>query len=379
MKLKYWIMLLIVLGACKEKYVVNTNVPAAGYLVVEGFINITGTTDIMMTRSSGLDSPILIPEPGAQVEIQSQNGATYPLFESQSGHYSVNNLLLDPTQLYGLHIKTVKGKEYLSDFTVVKIAPPIDTVTWSANSDAVTIYVSSHDNQVQPGYYQWKFEETWRYTSAFSSSLLYVKEDSNLITRPNSDMFYICWQSDLSNTIIISNTEKLSSNVIYKYQITQIPYSSSDKLIERYSILVKQYSLTKDWYEWNLKVRRNTEQLGSIFDAQPSETGGNIHCTTDPTEKVIGFIGSTTETEKRIFIDRIELPPAVVFNPYTNCKADTIPNNQTDIINQFSGGFSIPTHYYYKNGFIVGVICGEPECVDCRLAGGTNVQPPFWQ
>ncbi len=67
------------------------------------------------------------------------------------------------------------------------------------------------------------------------------------------------------------------------------------------------------------KVQRNTEQLGSIFDALPSETGGNIHNTADPTEMVIGFIGTSTETEKRIFINRTQLPPTVVYSGYETC------------------------------------------------------------
>jgi hypothetical protein len=134
----------------------------------------------------------------------------------------------------------------------------------------------------------------------------------------------------LSTTISIANTEKLTANVIYQFPLTQIPYNTSDKLIDRYSILVKQYALTRDWYEWNQKIKKNTEQLGSIFDAQPSETGGNIHCVTDPLETVVGFVGCTTETEKRIFIDRTEIPRGIISTGYEFCVPDTVaPNPST--------------------------------------------------
>ena len=377
MKFRHGFIIMILFWGCKEKYVVQTNTPAAGFLVVEGFINMSGTTNIMMTRSSGLDSPMLIPEPGALVEVQSDKGSSYPLTETPGGHYSGSATFLDPTQQYRLHILTANGKEYLSDLSVAKITPPIDTVNWTGNSTAVTIYVSTHDSQNQPGYYQWQYDETWKYTSAISSTIEY--KDNQIIVRPDSDQFYYCWRSDVSTTINIANTEKLSENVIFQYPLTQVPYATTNKLIDRYSILVRQFALTREWYEWNQKIKRNTEQLGSIFDAQPSETGGNIHCITDPTETVVGFVGCTTETQKRIFIDRNDIPPAVVFSGYEFCQKDTIGLDSTVIHNHFSDGFHIPTHPVYILGLLKGYESSSPDCVDCRLKGGTTVMPSFWQ
>ncbi len=74
----------------------------------------------------------------------------------------------------------------------------------------------------------------------------------------------------------------------------------------------------------NKKLKNNTEQLGSIFDAQPSETGGNLHCKTDPTEQVIGFIGCSSQTQKRIFINRYELPDVSVLTGYEVCSIDSV-------------------------------------------------------
>ena len=382
MKIRYWSILLVLSGGCKEKYVVNVHTPDTGYLVVEGFINVSGKTDMLLTRSSGLDTPRLIPEPGANVDIQMQNGPSYFLAEGVSGHYSIDSLNLDPAQQYRLHIQTANGKEYLSDYSVVKITPPIDSVNWTGTSNSVTgnqinIFVTTHDNLSQPGYYQWQYEETWKYYAKYSSVLEY--QSGSLVLRPDNDLIYTCWNTDLSTTISIANTEKLSSNVIYQYPLTQIPYNSSDKLISRYSILVKQFALTKDWYEWNQKIKKNTEQLGSIFDAQPSETGGNIHSVTDPGETVIGFIGCTTETERRIFIDRSEIPHGTISDGYDFCEPDTVGLTQADWDIAFKPGFLIPITYAIVHNAIVGIQSSRPACVDCRVKGGTTVKPPFWQ
>jgi hypothetical protein len=167
--------------------------------------------------------------------------------------------------------------------------------------------------------------------------------------------------------------------VIYQYPLTQISYNSSDKLINRYSILVKQYALTSEWYEWNQKIKKNTEQLGSIFDAQPSQTGGNIHCLSDLNETVIGFVGCTTETDQRIFIDRTEIPRGTIPNGYDYCEIDTVKPVQPDIDFHFQGGANIPINFVYHNNVLVGVESSIAECVDCRLKGGTTIEPSFWK
>jgi Domain of unknown function (DUF4249) len=377
MKMKHWVLMLFVLGSCTDKYVANIKGQATGFLVVEGFINITGTTNIQLSRSTGLDSPVFIPETGAQVEIQSTNGLSVPLSEIISGNYSDSGLNLDPTQQYRLHIKTSNGKDYLSDLSSVNISPPIDSLNWTAASDGVSIYVTTHNPSVQPGYYQWSYDETWEYTSKYQSVLAY--DGSGLVLRTDSQSIWTCWQSDASTTINIASTEKLSSNVIYEYPVTLIPYDNTNKLIQEYSILVKQTVLSEDWYEWIQKVQRNTEQLGSIFDALPSETGGNIHNTTDPMETVIGFVGTSTETEKRLFINRTQIPPTVVYTGYEDCTQSTTGLDAASLNAQFGKGIYIPTYYNYYMGFPVSVNSSVPICVDCRLKGGTLIKPAFWQ
>jgi hypothetical protein len=131
----------------------------------------------------------------------------------------------------------------------------------------------------------------------------------------------------------------------------------------------------------SLKVKRNTELIGSIFDAQPSELSGNIHGITDPSETVIGYVGCSTETEKRIFIDRYDIPPGIVFTGYEACQDYGLDKGDAlGIAEAFAPGISnTPTHFIYTLGFLTGVAYASSPCVDCRLKGGTTVKPPFWQ
>lgn len=381
MKAKSRFLILIFFWACKDKFTPEVHFPSAGFLVVEGYINTgSGPTTITLTRAASLDSIAIIPEPGAAVDVQSGNGVSYPLKEQSPGTYTIDQIPVNSGRQYRVQIKTSNGKEYLSDLSDVNISPPIDTIEWKPGSGEITIDVSTHDSQNKSLYYQWEYEETWQYHSAYDSKLEYVKKDSTVITRPNSDLIYYCWSSDQSTDILIASTVSLNSDIVYQFPLTHISYSTSNKLVLRYSILVKQIVLTKDWYDWKVKLKKNTEQLGSIFDPQPSETGGNVHCTTDPGETVVGFIGCTSQTEKRIYIDRSQLPTVNIFSGYEICSLDTVPNDPVDFARYYGTGFGIPIQPMHNaSGNISGILSASGGCVDCRLRGGTPDKPDFWQ
>jgi hypothetical protein len=369
-------LVFVFIWSCKDKYMPKINYPPSGFLVVEGIINTgAGPTTVTLTRASRLDSIVILPETGAEIDVQSDQGISFPLSEQANGNYTINQLSVDPTRKYRIHIKTSNGKQYLSALSDVKITPPIDSVGWSAGPDAVTVYVSTHDNQGKSIYYQWNFEETWKYNSAYPSRYQY--DSGNILPRPDPDSLHNCWISNQSSELNLASSENLSADVIYQFPLTKISYFTTNRLVNRYSILVKQYSLSKEWYEWKEKLKKNTEELGSIFDPQPSQTGGNIVCTTDPIETVVGFVGCTSETEKRIFIDRSQLPAVNIFTGYELCSLDSV--KKKDWGTYFGTGFGLPVDVVNKDGEIAFVFGSARACIDCRLKGGTTIKPDFWQ
>jgi hypothetical protein len=374
-----WFILLISVVGCREKYNAPVRPSPGGYLVVEGFINAGfGSTDFTLSRTTGLDSPYILPETGAVVAVESSDGNHYPLTDLGNGRYSIPQVNVDPALTYRLHIHTARGSEYLSDTVSPKMAPPVDSLSWKASADGVWIYVTTHDDSDNSRYYQWKFEETWEYNSAFISSLEYAG-GGKLVPRPLSEQVYVCYLSSPSSSIAVGSSEKLQRDIIQEFPLLYIPYATTNRLERKYSILVKQYALSKEWYEWEQKVKKNTEELGSIFDAQPSDISGNLHSLSDPSEPVIGYVGCSSETEKRIFIDRTQLPQAYIFTGYEDCEQDTLPNDVKDIEDAFDNGLAIPLSGIYHNGFLVAITAGSTFCVDCRIMGGVLTRPDFWQ
>jgi len=381
MKITRWLILLMLLGSCKDKYTAPVHIPASGFLVVEGFINAgNGSTDFTLSRATGLDSPYVLQEAGASVIVESEGGNQYPLTEKGNGNYSIDQLPLDLSQRYRVRIKTTDGKEYLSDLSSAKITPPIDSVSWKPEDGGVRIFVTTHDPTNNSRYYQWNYEETWEYESQYISTLEYL--GAGLFKqRADSDYVHICYIGDISTSISVGSTAKLNDDVMFEYPLTFISYLASNKLSRKYSILVKQYALTKEWYEWKEKIKKNTEELGSIFDAQPSDISGNIHCVSNPGEPVIGYVGCTSETEKRIFIARSDLPQTQVHTGYEQCIEDTIPNAEPNIMIYFESGVNLPVMPIYstRGPGIVAYTGASKFCVDCREAGGVLKKPDFWQ
>jgi hypothetical protein len=157
--------------------------------------------------------------------------------------------------------------------------------------------------------------------------------------------------------------------VLYQSPIAFIP-STSEKIETEYSILLKEYALTADAYNFWSNLKTNSEQLGSIFDAQPSQINGNIHCITNPQEPVIGYIGASTVTSKRIFISQYQLPLWTPTYPYT-CEIDSIKYQ--------IGAYQ---SFFYKPPVEIPLTAGGATytyytCADCTIRG--SLKPPsFW-
>ncbi len=70
--------------------------------------------------------------------------------------------------------------------------------------------------------------------------------------------------------------------------------TGSEKLSVAYSDLIRQYAISKEAFNFWTNLKKNTEQLGSLFDLQPFTELGNIQCINNPSVKCIGYISFST-------------------------------------------------------------------------------------
>jgi hypothetical protein len=380
------LILIISFMGCRKPYNPPAITAPGSYLVVEGVINAgADSTIIKLSQTVPLSDSArtLNTVQGASVSIESDQNSSYPLTETAPGSYTTAGLSLDNTRHYRLNIKTSTGKAYLSDFEPVINTPPIDSVGFMIQGNGINLYVNTHDPGNNVKYYRWDYQETWQFHALYHS--LYITNGKAIIARTAAQDIYSCFGSYTSSTILIGSAAKLKEAVIYQSPLTQIP-STSERIETKYSILVHQYALSGDAYNFWSDLKKNTEQLGSIFDPQPSINNGNIHCTTNPSEPVIGYISVCNVQQKRIYILNSQLPQSWVPTYPYNCLADTAfycrPNTGTPCQNDVKlflipiGSPEIPVSALQSVS--PGFVGADFTCVDCTIRG-TQVQPPFWK
>ncbi len=379
---KYSVLALvaIIMIGCKERFEPNLPIVPQGYLVVEGFINAQGPTQIKLSRTTPLDQKKTFKaELNASIKIEGDDNSSFLLSAFANGVYSGNGTI-NALNKYRLRIRTKDSKEYLSDFVSVKITPPIDSVSWKEEKDGVQIYVDTHDPQNKTIYYKYDYDETWEIRSAYAANYKVDRVTSfgSIIIVQNNpsvpQMFY-CWKYDTSSRIILGSSAKLEKDILHLHPIIFIP-TKDERLGVRYSIYLRQYALDKEGYQFMEQMKKNTESLGTIFDPQPSLLKGNINSLSDPNEIVIGYINATTVQQQRIFISETQLVNPG-FSIYAQCTEDSVLNHNDSL--QAAGVPPRWPHAAILAGFAIAkYMVSDAKCVDCRLRGGINVQPSFW-
>ncbi|MCY1514262.1 hypothetical protein D9M68_487930 [compost metagenome] len=367
-----FLFILCLISSCKDSYTPKITDANLNMLVVEGMINANGVSTFTLSRTVQVtDGKSSNPERGAVVTIESESNENFPLQEQTPGTYTSASLNLNTAKKYRLHIKTASNANYLSDLVPVKLAPEIERVSWKGGEKELAISVSTSDATDQSQYYRWEYTETWIFFARYES--IYIWRTNHIDYRDPDEMVFQCWGNHNSSSIVLGSSAKLDHDVINETPVIAIP-SSDERLGNYYSILVKQSVLTKEGYEFWQNLKKNTESLGSIFDAQPSELRGNIRNTENPEEPVIGFVSAGTITEKRIFISKNELPPHYRIERSTDC--DVLAEIEPKEYAAYFGPptYTVPIDYTPDGTKMYGT---NRECADCTVRG-TNKKPAFW-
>jgi Domain of unknown function (DUF4249) len=300
------------------------------------------------------------------------------LHNSGNGLYKSDSLNLGNDQLYRLRIKVI-DTEYLSDFTAPIQTPVLDSVVWRrSDDDRIIIYASTHDPLNKTFFYKFDYEEVWEVRAAFSSRWDYENGQPRARTTTEIKRLLYCWQYNSNSDFITASTVRLTEDALTSFPITSFEVGGSPRLGYRYSILVNERAVSQDEFEFIEIIKKNSNSLGTFFDAQPSQLIGNIQNLTSD-EPVIGFIGAYTTRSQRIFIYHEDISD---WNYYPYCSPpiqarmddpafnDLMINNEP--INAILGDSDDDAPP------IVGFTVAPRYCVDCRIRSGSRPKPDFW-
>ena len=191
----------------------------------------------------------------------------------------------------------------------------------------------------------------------------------------------VCFASDTSKNVLVG-ASNLESGRIIRFPIQRFD-SRTQKMANRYSIEVRQYSINEESFRFWESIRSSSEEQGSLFDQQPGNVLGNIRSVADENEKVLGNFDVSQVTVSRLFFnpgDFAQQGYRVFSNTIVDCDSIAPKTTPQSGILVFMEQFALD----YDIWFIGSGFAGPPdvnykikECTDCRLYG-TTVKPDFW-
>ena len=376
---------ILLLNSCVERYWPDVGTKYEKLLVVDGMIsNQPGPCFIQLSYSSLLRYDEVEPVQGCEVIISDNTGNLETLFEFEPGVYKTSNPDVQGIvgRQYKLVIYTPDEKIYESPFQELKEAVRIDTVyahLEKRHSPETTydlagfqFYVSSEIAPEDTNYFFWKLEQTYEYNANYTANQMFDGQYHH-VTYPAFN--YTCWKTESITKIFTYNTSRLSEARIQDLPLHYVT-TETKELSKKYSVLVKQLTLSKEAYNYWNSLQEQIEGQGSLYDKQPYQIRGNMVNVNDPNEAVLGYFFAAGSDEKRIFVDR---PTGVHFHFSTTC--GYVTEGLRNALYQARSQWPVYLMRIYSEGGSPGALAlpNNQSCVDCRKSGGSVMKPAFWE
>lgn len=370
-------------------------------LVVEATItNEFKFQEIKISRTHLLEANEQIPENNANVTVIDNQGNTYNFTQNTEGTYiSDIEFEASPNAIYTLLITTNDGMQYSSSETNLtpnaEISNLYAELTNDTNGQKVTVFIDSNGIINDAKYFRYEYEETYKVKAPLHTNedlIIYnlgfeenggISYEINIVPREQEER--ICFSTHKSLEIIQSETSELEENIVSRLPIRRIDIDDSI-LMNRYSILVKQYTQSLESYTFYKIISQLGDLESTLSENQPGFVSGNILGTNND-KKVIGYFDVASFASSRIYFNFSDfnlLPPDyfVECNIISLDYSDNLGTAQDGDSNERVLLYGLITDNDFK---FVGVGTSEtvylivkPECGDCT-SFSSNIQPDFWE
>jgi len=380
--------------------------------------------EVFLRRTYPFESENFEVERNATVQITDDSGNTYDFRESSAGNYvSISEFGAQSNMGYKLLITTSDGKSYESENVITPVGIPIQEVNAEIGFDdledeGIRISLKNEKTNSDTKYFRFQYEETYKIVTPYPNPLEFDVIDSiffgpgdfddiEIGLKLRTEEARVCYNTLVSTNISLSDTERNADN-----QITNRPirFLKSDdfKISHRYSILIKQYSLTQDAHGYYSNLNDFTSSESVFNEVQPGFLEGNIKAMND-NESVLGYFEVAALNQRRYFFNYADFFPDRALPPYTiNCELTLSPQllrfaphvGPGFIVD--SGVIDSPLLEGIQDGIFAFFEVNEDyetppndpndmesdleigpyyvkamPCVDCRVLG-SNIKPDFW-
>jgi hypothetical protein len=377
-----WLLSAVFLAGCVEPYTPEIKESDQSF-VVEGILtDRPGFQYVYVSYTSSFNNPQSEPVAGCQLSVNDDRGNTYPYTDLDGGTYALwtNDGELSRDASYKLVI-IPPGTDARYESEWETFGPPcapidslyyvLETVETADPDQSITglqFYIDVIAGDEHARNYRWELTETFEYHAL--NPIQYYWDGYQLYNISDPYIYYRCWKTDRVGGIFTASTQQSEETKILGYPLNYVSERTNHLMIG-YSLLVRQYSLSDDAYEYWDRMREQITETGGLYEKQPVQLLGNLVNINDPSEVVLGYFNVCSATEQRIFIDgRRDMN----FPGFT-CELRSVRN-------VFHMPRDWPVPIYMKSlsptgaGPPYGI--GRGICFDCRTMGGTNIKPDYW-
>jgi hypothetical protein len=307
--------------SCVERYRPDDLYLNEGILVINAHItDEPGIQTIEISRSSHPEHPSFNPELDCFVLLLREDGESREFSTSgQPGFYiaDLDSDFLRPGMPFQLQVITRDGKEYQSDFDKIRPVPAIDSIYYKVETMA-----NSREEDPVPGirfhvdftyddeayeYIRWELTETYEFHNPVMDAFIYYNRWT-VRPLPEEDNPRICYITRALPAVHSLSTKELNFGSFSK-SFDFVPNDQMEqKLLFKYSLLVRQYSMSPEGFHYWNEMGMNLQGQGSMFDRQPPLLKSNICNIADESEKVLGFFTMSGVQEIRGIAEEIPGP-----------------------------------------------------------------------
>ncbi|MBM3426085.1 MAG: DUF4249 domain-containing protein [Bacteroidetes bacterium] len=364
--------------SCRTPYEPEVPAEELRILVVEGYLDTEGLrSELKLSRTAPLGAEsAFYPEARAKVLLKSTAGQVFPLIETALGRY-VFERNIDEKQNYLLEIELSSGERYVSELMQPIVTPEIINAGFKRDEEGVEVYATTQGN-ANADDFLWTFEETWIYRPRIRTPYIYIPELKDVRERKEEEQNSLCFKTESSPGILLETSSRFRDQVVFQKTITEIP-QGDERIMERYSILISQKGLaSKDVAFWEI-LKKNTEDIGSIFSPLPSLIGGNIKSLDAAKSPVIGQVSLGVIRQKRVYINLAEVSPWNYLDPkFNDCVIGEEAVLRSDYQTIFGNGAVVPARPLMAGTTIIGYYPSSKRCTDCTLYA-SKIKPSFWK